>query len=123
MQITFKNILLTVILAGTMGLGWPAYSGDGFTRISTEDDFRKHVVGKKLMLDDNYFTINKNGTLKGKFGGKSLKGNWAWREGYWCRTLTTHTKNTDCQLWTVNENQHRVTRARGKGKGFTYLSR
>ena len=59
----------------------------------------------------------------GKFGGKKLAGAWAWRDGYWGRTLSTHSKNTDCQLWTINGKQHSVTRERGKGKGFVYLEK
>ena len=77
------------------------------------------VVGKKLYLDKNWVTAKKNGKLAGNFGGNALKGAWAWRGGFFCRTLTTHSKNTDCQLWTVNGKQHKVTRERGKGKGFT----
>jgi len=101
----------------------PALANADAVRITTEAEFREAVVGKRLTIDDNWFKINKNGSLRGKFGGETLKGSWAWRDGYFCRTLTTHSKNTDCQLWLVDGKAHNVTRARGKGNSFTYMSK
>lgn len=104
-------------------LSFTSAQADDFKRITTEAEFKSMVVGKKLYLDKNWVTAKKNGQLVGKFGGNALKGAWAWRDGFFCRTLTTHSKNTDCQLWTVNGKQHKVTRERGKGKGFTYTEK
>ena len=98
----------------------PSADAGEFRQIKTEAEFRKLVVGKKITLGDNHFTVRRNGSLKGNFGGNALKGAWQWRGEYWCRTLTTHTKNTDCQLWEVSGKQIRATRDKGKGKSFTY---
>lgn len=102
-----------------------APSGDmsaetGFTRITTAEQFDALVVGKRLSLSDNYFVAAADGTLSGNFGGEALLGTWQWSDGYWCRTLTSHSQNTDCQLWAVSGNQHEVTRDRGNGVRFVY---
>lgn len=93
---------------------------DGFKRIETEADFRKLIVNKKLTLGENHVVIRKNGNLKGNFNDEDLKGAWQWRDGFWCRTLSTHSKDTDCQTVEVMGNQMRGTRQRGKGKSFIY---
>lgn len=121
MQQLFKAGLLSLAVVVSSGLSYAANAADGFTTITTEAEFRDLVVGRKMYLDDNYFTIKKNGALTGKFVGKTLKGAWAWRDGYWCRTISTHSKNTDCQLWEVNGDEFRATRERGKGKSFIYI--
>lgn len=100
---------------------FPTFAADGFTPITTEAEFDSLVVNKKMHLGDNWFVIKKNGSLKGEFNGEKLKGAWQWRDGYWCRTLKTHSKNTDCQLWQVKGNEFQVTRNRGEGKSFTYI--
>ena len=122
---TIRQKLASTMLAACTALLFsnPVNAADNFVRISDGNKFNQLVVGRKLYLDENYVVVNKNGSLKGKFGGKTLKGAWEWRDGYWCRTLTTHSKDTDCQLWEVNGNQFIVTRDRGKGKGFTYIAK
>jgi len=118
------RILLMSLLVGflTLGFNISANAKDGFTRIETEEDFRKIVVGKTLRFGESYFVIKGNGRIKGVFRDKALRGNWAWREGYWCRTLTTHRKNTECQVWEYKGKEFFSTRARGDGKGFTYIA-
>jgi len=116
LAITIVALTLSAMLATS------TLAGSGFKPITTESEFNQLVVGKKMNFNQNFFTIKKNGSLRGNFGGKALKGNWAWREGYWCRTLVTHSKNTDCQLWEVEGNQFRVTRERGNGKSFIYVA-
>ena len=115
-----KNTIVTIF--GASFLAVSAHAAE-YELITTKADFDSLVVGKKLYIDDNHVTIRKNGSIKGKFGGKQLKGAWEWRDGAWCRTLTTHSKNSDCQQWEVNGNQFRVTRERGKGKQFIYVTK
>lgn len=97
-----------------------ALAAQDFKWIQTEAEFRTLVVGKKLWFNTDNFTIKGNGALTGNFGGKRLQGAWAWRDQYWCRTLTTHSKNTDCQKWETDGKTFRVTRGRGAGKSFVY---
>ena len=94
-----------------------------FKRITNEADFRANVVGKTLWLDKSFFTIRRRGKLDGTFDGVKVKGVWEWRDGYWCRTLTEPRQNTDCQHWEQDGKNFRVTREKGKGRGFTYKRR
>ena len=114
---TWITAALLGAIAGIMGTKATAAE---FVPITTEAEFNALVVGKKLHFNSDYFIIKQNGTLKGNFGGKALKGNWAWRDGAWCRTLTTHRKNTDCQIWAVDGKKFEVKRARGKGSSYIY---
>lgn len=94
-----------------------------FKRIKTEADFRKAAVGKTLWLDKNYFTIRRRGKLDGKFGGEVVDGVWEWRDGFWCRRLTSPRENFDCQLWEIDGKRFRVTRNKGSGRSFVYTRR
>ncbi len=115
------------ILAGAVVLfalpGVTPAAAQGFQRITTEAGFNQLVVGRKLSLNSNYITIKKNGIVKGRFNGEPLRGYWEWRDGFWCRTLLTHNKKTDCQIWEVDGNRHRLTRERGEGGFNVYTAR
>jgi len=119
MEFAMRVFALLLGLALTSTATSPALA-DSFKQIKTEQEFRALVVNKKLVLGENHVTFRKNGTLKGNFGGKQLKGVWQWRDQYWCRTLTSPSESTDCQLFEINGNQLRGTRDRGKGKSFVY---
>ena len=115
-----KTFLITgIALALALGTSGSAVA-DTFKPINTEAAFREQVVGKKLMFGKDYVTARANGKVVGNFGGKALQGAWTWRDQYWCRTLTTHAKNTDCQTWETDGKVFRVTRQRGKGKSYDY---
>ncbi|MET1415009.1 peptidoglycan-binding domain-containing protein [Roseibium sp. HPY-6] len=88
--------------------------------VDTEAELREKVIGKKLTLDGNWVIIKADGTFEGNFGKKALAGTWNWQDIYWCRTLTTHSKNTDCQVYRVTPAGLYVTRQKGKGKSFLY---
>lgn len=111
-------------MAAICAASWSAPSwGDEFRRIESEAEFRELVVNRKLVLGENHAVFRKNGKVTGNFAGKKLDGVWQWRDGYWCRTLTTHSQNTDCQLMEISGNQLRGTRSRGTGKSFIYTIR
>lgn len=95
-------------------------SAQDFKWIKTEAEFKSLVVGNKLWIEQNHVTVRANGSLTGKFGGQRLRGVWEWRGDYWCRTLTTHATNTDCQKWETDGTVFRATRAKGKGRSFVY---
>lgn len=88
--------------------------------LDTEEEFREKVVGRKLTLDGNWVVIKADGTIEGNWVRKELKGTWVWEDAYWCRTLTTHAKNTDCQKYRVTPAGLFITRKKGKGKSFLY---
>ncbi len=94
-----------------------------YTPITTEAAFHTLATNKKLWFGKDHILIRKHGALRGNFGGNARRGAWEWRNGYWCRTLTTHSKNTDCQLWEFDGSQYRVTRNKGTGKTFIYTQK
>jgi len=94
-----------------------------FKQIKTNEEFMSLVAGKKLWFGKDHVTARKNGQLIGNFSGERLKGAWEWRGSYWCRTLTTHAKNTDCQTWETDGTSFRITRSKGKGKSFVYTTK
>lgn len=91
-------------------------------RIASEAEFTKAVVGKRLLFgtDGDWFRIQKNGKIRGNFGGKQTTGVWEWRDGFWCRTLTKPRQDTDCQTWEAVNGGFKVSRDRGKGRSFVY---
>ncbi|MEO9460978.1 MAG: hypothetical protein ABJG56_18490 [Lentilitoribacter sp.] len=93
---------------------------DDYKAIKSESQFKELVIGKKLWLKNNHFTAKANGKVVGNFNGNRMKGSWVWRDGYWCRTLTTHSQNTDCQKWETNGSDFRVSREKGSGTSFIY---
>lgn len=88
--------------------------------IDTEEKFREQIVNRKLTLKSNWVVIKDDGTMEGNFGKKPIAGTWTWEDRYWCRTMTTHSKNTDCQSYRVTPAGIVVARNKGKGKSFTY---
>jgi len=108
LAITFLTLLVPVqVQAGS------------FKRIVTEQEFRSLVVGKRWQAGDNYFIMRKNGKISGEAGGEAVKGAWAWRDGFFCRTLSTHSKDTDCQVMSISGSQVQIIRKRGKGETQT----
>ncbi|WP_299292734.1 hypothetical protein [uncultured Tateyamaria sp.] len=120
MHIYIRPFTFAAALFATLAVTAPPATAQDFEVIKTEDAFRSLIVGKRLTIGDDHFVIRRNGSLRGSFGGAALRGAWEWRDGYWCRTLTSHAKNTDCQLWEVAGSQVRVTRNFGKGRSFIY---
>lgn len=111
---TILALLASVVLI-TAGLASTAAAGEP-TRIKTAAQFNKLVVGKVLKIDENHYTVHADGTFDGQFRGKPMAGTWKWKRKFWCRQLTTHSKNYDCQVWLVDGNQFTIIREKGKGK-------
>lgn len=98
-------------------------SNTGFKRISISA--MGGLIGKKIKLDNNYIVLDDNGTFAGSWSGKTIKGVWAMRDNYWCRTLTEFFQadrlgEEDCQLWEISGNKLRGTRNKGSGNSFIY---
>ncbi len=91
--------------------------------LSSEADFAT-LFGKRLGFgEDDFLTINPNGTLSGEFGGVRTLGTWEVRDGFWCRELTAGPRGPspeDCQQFVRDGNTLNVTRDRGEGAPFVY---
>ncbi|SMX42096.1 hypothetical protein [Actibacterium lipolyticum] len=115
--------IVTASLATALTLLCAAASAqDGFRRIETAQQFQDAVVGKTLRAGDTYVEVRRNRKLTGKINGEPFTGAWEWRGAYFCRTIKLTPKNTDCQLWEVNGNQHSITRNKGTGKRVIYVA-
>lgn len=113
------SLLIAIALCGSPPVATHLHAADGFTRITTDAEFRKLIGGKKLYYDWGHVVAKSNGALRGEANGKALKGAWAWRDGFFCRTLETHRADTDCQVAEINGKQVRFVRKRGKGTAVT----
>ena len=90
-------------------------------RITTEQQFKEKVVGKKLTSKNGYSIAHEDGTLTGAFGkgGKDkLTGTWQWEEQYFCRTATVGKREFgyDCNVVEASGDMLTFTREKGKGK-------
>lgn len=116
----FSSILLAGAIFTTLNLAQASTaSAESFKRVATEAEYRDLVVGKKSVYGSDWYKTKANGKIVGMRGGKKYRANWAWRDGFLCRTELTHRKDTDCQLWEVSKSKIRITRTRGKGESFT----
>ena len=84
-----------------------------------------NLVGKKLDQNGDFISLTDDGTFSGTWKNKPIAGNWEMRDGYWCRVLTVfHDQSAlnkeDCQLWEIDGNALRGTRAKGTGDSFVY---
>ncbi|QBF30421.1 hypothetical protein [Thalassococcus sp. S3] len=108
-------IAAAIAVSPTVGLA-------DFKRVTTEADYRALVAGKTVVTDTSTVTILKNGKLRGTVtsNGAKISGAWAWRDGFWCRSVTVagNDAGTDCQLVEVDGTRIRGTRDRGRGETF-----
>ena len=124
MQSTF---LLALVTGSTFLLGACQSASvkpdTDYKQITTTEQFEE-LDGKKLLFTDGqYAVINKDGTLGGFFGGKTLAGTWEVVDGYWCRTITagpdyTLVNPTNCQKYERDGNKLKITRDKGQGQSF-----
>lgn len=96
-------------------------ASENFTPIKTAKKFRAIVADKKIVDNDGgSYVLASSGTLKGDWQGKSLRGNWVWKNNTLCRTLTTPSSRPyDCQVLSYKGNQ--LKGVRESGKGSTYI--
>ncbi len=90
-------------------------------RITTEQELRKQVVGRRLTNNDGYVIIQENGTVTGAFGkgGKhKLSGTWTWEGQHYCRTVKLGSTDYghDCQVIEVSGDTFASTTKKGKGE-------
>ena len=91
-------------------------------RITTEQEYRDVLVGKKLANKQGYSITHGDGTIGGKFGKAKLKGKWTWEGEYFCRTakLGNRILEPDCQTVVVAGNRATFARQKGKGNKSTW---
>ena len=96
-------------------------TAQGEPRITTEQELREKVSGRRITNKDGYVIIHKDGTVTGSFGkgGKhKLAGTWTWEGQYYCRTLKVGATDYghDCQVIEVSGDTFASTTEKGKGE-------
>ena len=94
----------------------------GKRRITTEQEYRDAVVGKKFGNKHGYFVVHEDGTFTGKFDSKKMTGEWTWEGEFFCRSgkLGTRKIKRDCQAIFLEGDAMTGHRKKGKGKKVTY---
>ena len=92
------------------------------TRITTEQEFREVLVGKKTSNKSGYSVLHEDGSMSGEFGGKELTGTWTWEGEYLCRGGKLGKKKLprDCLAVIVSGDRMTVKAKKGKGKKRKY---
>ena len=94
----------------------------GKRRITTEQEFRDALVGRRAGDERGYFIVHEGGTLTGKFNNRKLTGKWTWEEQFFCRTakLGSQKLGRSCQVLSIEGDTLTATGKKGKGKKVTY---
>ena len=113
------GIALAALAASGLGRSADGAS-PGKRRITTEQEYRDEVVGKKLITERGYVVTHEDGTVSGKVGGKKLTGKWWWKGKYFCRTIKLGGRSfgQDCQTQFLEGDKLTGRRKKGKGKPF-----
>ena len=112
----------TLVFAAALSfLSFPSSSADE-TRIATEEEYRKLVVGKRISGNWGWTKIHEDARLTGVVNGEKLTGAWIWVDRFYCRTIQIGARNLgrDCQLVTISGDKVSYHRDRGNGRKVTY---
>ena len=109
-------ILAGAVLALSAG---SALSAD-MVQIKTEAEFRKLIVGKKLLGKNGYTLFQADNQMSGTYKGMTQSGIWSWVGDTYCRPFILDGKNygSDCRIVAVKGNTITITRKAGKGKPY-----
>ena len=99
-----------------------ASAADPDGRITTEQEYREVVVGKKTSNKHGWAVAHEDGSMSGDFGGRKLTGPWTWEGEYLCRSGKLGKKELprDCLVVIVSGDKLTVIGKKGKGKKRKY---
>ncbi len=86
--------------------------------IKGKQEFIELVSDKKLVLDNSWVRILRNGTVEGKGPDQGdITGTWEWKGRYYCRDIVIdgETLPPDCQTVTIEGNIVTFTHKEGSG--------
>lgn len=97
-------------------LGVPALA-DGFRTVSDRGSFVQLVSGKELTRLGIKLTVSNGGAIQGSAFGRSVRGDWNWKDGFFCRDLYYGDRDLgpNCQLVKVKGETLRFIADRGAG--------
>lgn len=125
-----RTLTQTCLAAGLVFLALAAWhsvqqvsAADSSVRITSEQEFRDQVIGKKLVVKGGHVVVHEDGTLSGEFKKKKITGTWSWEDQYYCRTGKLGGKDFghDCQVIEVSGDTMTFKGEKGKRKkGASY---
>ena len=116
-----KGILF---VAAAVSLSSLAFSSVGAEerRITTEEEYRKLVVGKRIVADWGWVRVHGDARITGLVNDKKLTGVWIWVDRFYCRTVQIGARNLgrDCQIVMIAGDKISFIRDQGNGRKVTY---
>ena len=89
-----------------------------FEKVESREQFVQLVQGKELRLTGIKVNVTPAGQITGRAYGVGVRGEWQWRDGFFCRSLFWGKRDLgpNCQEVTVNGSTIRFTSDRGAGQ-------
>ncbi len=100
-------------------------AAQAFEKVSTRSEFVQLVSGKNLRLTGIRLNVSSTGDIQGKAYGYPVTGDWQWRGGYFCRSLSWGDKDLgdNCQEVSAKDGKIRFTSDRGAGRSAAFSLR
>ncbi len=89
-----------------------------FEKIESREEFVQAIEGKDLKITGISVNVTPAGQIKGRAFGIRVRGEWQWRDGYFCRSLFWGRQDLgpNCQEVTIDGDTIRFTSDRGAGE-------
>ena len=117
-----KIVFLACLWAAPM-----AHAADDWARISDRAAFLQTLAGRQLHI--GFFglslLVTPDGQITGRALGYDVRGEWAWQDGYFCRSMTWGDEPIpyNCQLVQATETEMRFTSDKGQGRSADFRLR
>ena len=114
----FMIFALMVWPMAALAEGWAlAKDGTEFQRVENRDQFVQIISKGKLNRFGMTLVVQPDGRIGGRAFGRDVKGQWQWRDGYFCRELYwgKDALGYNCQEVRVKGGKIRFTSDRGAG--------
>ncbi len=112
------------VFAVALGLA-AAPAAAEFATITDEGEFTRLVAGKTLSHPLFKLQVSPEGAISGHGIRRDVRGEWRWRDGYFCRDLFWGERDLgyNCQEVGVNGSRIRFTADRGRGDSAVFRLR
>ena len=96
-----------------------------FDPVTDGHEFRQLVQGQELTRSGIRLQVLDSGQITGRGMGRTVSGEWEWRDGYFCRTLFWGDTDlgADCQAVLRQGDELRFVSERGAGMGASFRLR
>lgn len=108
---------LPLMTAAALALSAPG-AALAFEKVKSRDQFVQLVQGKDLRLTGIKVKVSPAGQITGRAFGVGVRGEWQWRNGYFCRSLFWGKRDLgpNCQEVQVKGDTIRFTSDKGAGE-------